>query len=125
MEKAFESTITIVENAGDQSIPLFLNDFCPIVGRDHDSSNTDFVVCKSFDFIQSKDLTLYHTMTTFDAFRKKPYENILRKEENAGNHHFLLLPQRYLSDGRHVYVLITFVVYKCFHFGQDKNIVIW
>ena len=35
-------------------------------------------------------LNLYHTMTTFDDLRKKPFENIVGKEENAGNKHFLL-----------------------------------
>ena len=36
-------------------------------------------------------------MTTFDALRKKPFENIVGKEENAGNQHFLLFSQCLLS----------------------------
>ena len=45
-------------------------------------------------------LTLYHTMTTFDHWRKNPFENIMGKEENAGNQHFLLFPQCLLSYER-------------------------
>ena len=29
-------------------------------------------------------------MTPFDAYGKEPFENIVGKEENAGNQHFLL-----------------------------------
>ena len=42
--------------------------------------------------------TLYYTMSTFDALEeKKPFENIVEKEENAGYQHFLLFPQCFLS----------------------------
>ena len=37
-------------------------------------------------------LTLYHTMTNFDAPEKKPFENIVGKGENAGNQHFSTFP---------------------------------
>ena len=36
-------------------------------------------------------------MTTFDALEEKAFENIVGKEENAGNQHFLLFPQCFLS----------------------------
>ena len=36
-------------------------------------------------------LTLYHTMPAFDG--NWPFENIVEKGENAGNHHFLLFPK--------------------------------
>ena len=36
-------------------------------------------------------------MTTLTHRRKKPFENIVGKEENAGNQHFPLLPQCFLS----------------------------
>ena len=42
-------------------------------------------------------LTLYHTIPTFNDPKKKPFENIEGKEENAGNQHFLLFPQCFLS----------------------------
>ena len=31
------------------------------------------------------------------ALRKKPFENIVGKGENAGNQHFLVIPQCFLS----------------------------
>ena len=42
------------------------------------------------------DLTRSHTMTPFDASGKEAFENIVGKEENAGNQHFLLFPQCFL-----------------------------
>ena len=37
-------------------------------------------------------------MTTFGALKEKmPFENIVGKEENGGNQHFLLFPQCFLS----------------------------
>ena len=45
-------------------------------------------------------LKLYHTMMTFDALEKKAFENIVGKEENAGNQHFLLFPQCFLPNER-------------------------
>ena len=41
-------------------------------------------------------------MTTFDALeekkeKKKPFENIVGKEVNAGNQHFLLFPLCFIS----------------------------
>ena len=44
-----------------------------------------------------KELTHYHTMKTIEALEEKAYENILGKEENAGNQDFLLFPQCFLS----------------------------
>ena len=42
-------------------------------------------------------LTLYHTIPTFnDPLLRKTFENIVEKEENAGNQHFLLFPQCFL-----------------------------
>ena len=35
-------------------------------------------------------------MTTFDKLEKKPFENIVGKEENAGNQHFLLFQHYFL-----------------------------
>ena len=43
------------------------------------------------------DLTIYHTISTLMTLRKKSFENIERKGENAGNQHFLLFPQYFLK----------------------------
>ena len=36
-------------------------------------------------------------MTTFDALEENPHENIVEKEEDASNQHFLLFPQCFLA----------------------------
>ena len=41
--------------------------------------------------------TLYHTIPTFNNPQRKALENIVEKGENAGNQHFLLFPQCFLS----------------------------
>ena len=41
-------------------------------------------------------LTLYHIILNFNDPEKEAFQNIVRKGENAGNQHFLLLPQCFL-----------------------------
>ena len=48
---------------------------------------------KQLKFPDFRHLSHYHTMTIFDALEKKTFENIVGKEENAGNQHFFLLSQ--------------------------------
>ena len=45
-------------------------------------------------------LTFYHTIPTFNNPRKKPFENIVGKGENAGNQYLLLFPQCFLPYQR-------------------------
>ena len=45
----------------------------------------------------SKGLILYHTIPTL-TLRKKTFENIVGKEENAVNQHFLLFPLCFLLN---------------------------
>ena len=62
----------------------------------------------AFSLDQSKivsfgqEITLYHTMLTFDAHEEKPFEkpfeNILGKGENAANQYSLLFTQCFLSQ---------------------------
>ena len=48
-----------------------------------------------------ESLILYHTFPTFnDPPRKKPFENIVGKGENAGDQHFLPFPQCFLPYHR-------------------------
>ena len=43
-------------------------------------------------------LTLYHTIPTFNDLEEEDFlQNILGKGENAGNQHFLLFPQYFLT----------------------------
>ena len=62
--------------------------------------------------VQSRGLTM---------IRSKPFENIVGKGENAGNQHFLLFPQCFLSYERlnlcEGYIYIYFVTCKRFQFG--------
>ena len=59
-------------------------------------------------------------MTTSRAYENKPVENIVGKGENAGNLHFLLSPQCFLSYKIQIYFLsnIWFVFCYRFQFGQ-------
>ena len=41
-------------------------------------------------------LSYNRSITSLTNLRKKPFENIVRKGENAGNQHFLLFPQCFL-----------------------------
>ena len=45
--------------------------------------------------------TVYHILT----LKKKPFKNIVRKGENADNHHFLLLPQCYRPISKRTFVV--------------------
>ena len=50
---------------------------------------------KSYLYIYQ--LTLYHTIPTFNDPEKEGFENIVGKGENAGNQHFLQFPQCLLT----------------------------
>ena len=43
-----------------------------------------------------KELTLYHTIPTFNDPEREPFEKLVGKGENAGNQHFVLFPQGFL-----------------------------
>ena len=45
---------------------------------------------------QNLFLTLSNTVPTFKTIRRKAFENVVGKEENAGNQNFLLFPQCFL-----------------------------
>ena len=65
---------------------------------------TVWIVCVCvlrFMYVNRLPLTLYNTIPTFNdnmklAFEKKK-KNIVGKEENAGNQHFLLFPQSFFN----------------------------
>ena len=46
-----------------------------------------------------RDLTFYYTIPTQ---RKKPFENIVGNEENAGNQHFLRFQQCFLYSQKQI-----------------------
>ena len=48
-----------------------------------------------FFFSKFIALTLYHKMSTFDVPEKMPFENCVRKGENAGDQVLLLFPIRF------------------------------
>ena len=65
-------------------------------------------------------LSLFTTQSQLlTALKKKPFENIVGKEENAGNQHFLPFPHVFYPSQKEFLLLryIYFVVCKCFQFG--------
>ena len=77
-------------------------------------------------------LTLYHTILTFNEppppKTEKPFENIVGKGENAGNHHFLLSHNVFfpslkkkkiqkLQNKFQKFSHVHFIVCTCFQFG--------
>ena len=68
------------------------------------------------------DLTLYHTIPTFNDPKRKPFEKIEEKGENTGDQsHNVFYP---IKDRNHYFSNISFVVCKCFEFGPVENFVI-
>ena len=62
-------------------------------------------------------------MTTFDELEEKAFENIVRKEENAGNQHFLLFPQCFLSFETQLlifWVIFNLLTANAFSLGKPK-----
>ena len=48
------------------------------------------------------------------------------KGENAGNQHFLIFPQCFLSQTEIIIsARLNFFVCNCFHFGKGQNFVVW
>ena len=46
------------------------------------------------------------------TLKKKPFENVVRKEENAGNQHFLLLPQFFYLIHNKFYHFAIWIIYN-------------
>ena len=57
------------------------------------------------------------------TLRKKPFENIVGKGENAGNQHFSFFHKGFypIEDRNHLFSNIKFVVCNCFEFGLDPK----
>ena len=75
---------------------------------------------KSKILLFGKELTLYHTISTL---RKRPFENIVGKGENAVNQHFLRFPQCFLpyQNRKLNFTNIWFVVCKCSELGPVQQ----
>ena len=71
-KKPFENIVGKGENAGNQHFVLFHNVFYPIKDRDQHLSCIKVVISNSFNLVRSKillfgtELTLYHTILTFN-----------------------------------------------------------
>ena len=68
---------------------------------------------------------LLHNPDFQENLKKKSFENIVGKEETAGNQHFLLFALRFqpMEDRNHNFSNILFVVCKCLEFGPVQKIV--
>ena len=69
--------------------------------------------------IRETDFTFYCTIPTFDD-PEKAFETILRKEENAGNQHFLLFPQCFLPFQKSVFIFFNLYLFcrRLMHHSQ-------
>ena len=66
--------------------------------------------------------TLYHTIPLVTALKKRPFENIVGKGENAGNQHFLLFPQFFHpSQKEFLCFLVTFKLLSANAFNLDQS----
>ena len=99
------------ENVGNQHLLLFPNCFLPFQKKFQFFGNIYFVVCKCFEFTTQSRLLA--------TLKNQPFKNILGKGENAGNQHFLLLPNCFLPFQKkfQFYSNIYFVICKCCEFG--------
>ena len=73
------------------------------------------------DFVLTSLFTAQSRLLT--TLGKRTYENVVGKEENAGNNHFLPFPQCFLPCQRHFFAIlapISIVVCKCFEFGKSN-----
>ena len=68
---------------------------------------------------KEENLTLYHTIPTFNKLRKEDFSKHCGKRRNAGNQHFLVFPQCFLPVPKKIQFFshIYFVVCKCFESG--------
>ena len=113
--------------------PLFIYNYQPISTKlgqnvcDHKISYEQFLLFPLF----SKDIIMLQTGKNQGMFgkglttvRKKPFENIVGKGENAGfsfSHNVFYPLQNKFKFFSHIY----FVICKCFQFGLSLNFVVW
>ena len=68
------------------------------------------------------DLTLYHTIPTYNNLYKKPLENIVRKEENAHNQNFLFFPTMFSTLSKTNFKFSgTFILSSAYSFSLDQS----
>ena len=65
-------------------------------------------------------------MAIFNDFGKEAFENMVGKEENAGNQHFLRFPQYFFFTfpERNIYVSVNFILSSAntFNLDESKNV---
>ena len=70
-------------------------------------------------------LTLYHTSRLLTTLRKKPFENIVGKGENAGNQHFLFFPQCFLHFSKQISIFQSHLLCRLQILSIPTKLVIW
>ena len=55
------------------------------------------------------------------TLKEKPSENIVGKEENAGNQHFLHFPQYFQSSLKQIFSSVTFTLSSANAFELDQS----
>ena len=74
---------------------------------------------KCIQFPIHEHLTITKQSLLLSTLRKNPFENIVGKGENAGNQHFLLFLQCFLSFPKHILAAC-----KCFQIGHIENCIL-
>ena len=88
-KKPFGNFMEKGENGGNQYFLLFPQCFVP-----HFSFYIDKVLVLSFDNLQIIPVQLFTTQSRLlTTLRKRPFENIVGKQETGGDQHFLLFQQ--------------------------------
>ena len=76
----------------------------------------------------SDELTLYHTIPTFNDPWKEAYKNIVGKGENAGNQHLILFPPCFLPFPKQISIFqpnvncLLQMLSKNFSFGKELTL---
>ena len=99
------------------------------MGKDQGHSDCDKA---ALGFTNRLMFNLVHTVKLFTTqsqlltiLRKKPFGNIVGKGENAGNQHFLLFPQCFLTfPNKNLNFLLTFILSPENSFRQVQNFVV-
>ena len=86
--------------------------------------STDFF----FEVVTSWDLLVKKLIFILTTLKNKPFGNIVGKGENAGNQHFLLFPQCFLTYKGRISPFeqeLKYFVCRPFKFGPVKCFVVW
>ena len=123
----FENIVGKGENNGNYHFLLCTRYFLPLNNLLYFFSHIYFVICKCFQIgpvyflCFGKELTLYHTITTFTTLKKKPFKNKTswEKVKMLVTSIFSFFPQCFLSIPRRI------SVFELYSFCRLQMLSIW